>query len=106
LLDCFWQPAHLVVSLAHSFFADSHWSLVHFSTCVGIEAFDESAAEVAGAGLVLGGDAEVCAMAALDRSAARNAAVRQKPIRDMRVSSFSTQELNGGVEKTLHQLAK
>jgi hypothetical protein len=106
LFHCFWQSAHLAVSLAHSFFAASHCSFVHFSTCVGIEAFDESTAEVAGAGLVLGGDAEVCAMAALDRSAARNAAVRQKPVRDMRVSSFSTQKLNGGVEKTLHQLVK
>jgi hypothetical protein len=73
------------VSLAHSFFAASHWSFVHFSTCVGIEALDESVADVAGAGFVTGGDAEVCAIAALDRTAARNAPVRQKLIRDMRV---------------------
>ena len=53
-----------------------------------MEAFDESVADVAGAGLVAGGDAAVCAIAALDRIPARNAAVRQKPIRDMRVSSF------------------
>src|SRR5664279_3288943 len=97
LLDCFWQSAHLVVSFAHSFFAASHWSLVHFSTCVGTEAFDESAADVAGAGLVAGGDAAVCAMAALDRTAASNVAVRQKPIRDMRVSSFLDFEAGGGL---------
>src|ERR1019366_3976777 len=76
------------VSLAHSFFAASHWSLVQFSTCVDTEVFDESVADVAGAGFVAGGDAEVCAIAALDRPAARNAAIRQKPIRDMRVFLF------------------
>ena len=74
--------------MAHSFFAASHWSLVQFSTCVDTEVFDESVADVAGAGLVAGGDAAVCAIAALDRIPARNAAVRQEPIRDMRVSSF------------------
>ena len=78
----------MAVSLAHSFFAVSHWSFVQVSTWVGMEAFDASVADVAGAGFVAGGDAEVCAIAALDRAAARNAAVRQKPIRDMRVSSF------------------
>src|SRR5664279_4497787 len=92
LLDCFWQSAHLVVSLSHSFFAASHWALVHFSTCVGTEAFDESAADVAGAGLVAGGDAAVCAIAALDRTAVSNAAVRQGLVRDMRVSSFPGSE--------------
>jgi hypothetical protein len=90
----------LVVSLAHSFFAASHWSLVHFSTCVGIEAFDESVVEGAGVDLVAGDDGEVCASAAPERNAAKNAAVRQKPIRDMRISSFEIQELDGGVEKS------
>ena len=74
--------------MAHSFFAASHWSLVQFSTCADTEVFDESVADVADAGLVVGGDAEVCAIAALDRIPERNAAVRQKPIRDMRVPSF------------------
>jgi DnaJ-class molecular chaperone len=38
-----------------------------------MEAFDESVADVPGAGLVAGGDTAVCAMAALDRTAVRNA---------------------------------
>jgi hypothetical protein len=96
----------LVVSLAHSFFAASHWSFVHFSTCVGIEAFDEPVEDVAGDGLVAGGDAEVCAIAALDRTAARNAAVRQKLIRDIRVSSFWDSNAGWRVEKMLRQLIK
>jgi len=53
-----------------------------------MDAFDDSVADVAGADFVAGGDAAVCAIAALDRTAARNAAVRQRLIRDMRVSSF------------------
>jgi hypothetical protein len=51
-----------------------------------MEGFDESVADVAGAGFVASGDTEVCAIAALDRTAARNAAVKQKPVRDMSVS--------------------
>ena len=64
-----------------------------------MEAFDGSVADVAGAGFVAGGDAEVCAMAALDRAAARNAAVRQKPIRDMRASSFLDAKRQGQAAK-------
>jgi hypothetical protein len=75
--------------------------VVHFSTCVGIEVFDESATEVAGAGLVAGGDAEVCAIAAPDGTAARNAAVRQTLIRDMRVSSFLHAKAGQQHQKTL-----
>jgi hypothetical protein len=105
LFDCFWQSAHLAVSLAHSFFAASHWSFVHFSTCVGIEAFDESVADVAGDGLVAGGDAEVCAIAALDRTAARNAAVRQKLIRDIGVSFWKIKN-HGSFEKALFYFIK
>jgi hypothetical protein len=70
-----------------------------------MEAFDESVADVAGASFVAGGDAEVCAIAALDRTAARNAAVRQKLIRDIGVSFWRIRN-HGSFEKALFYFIK
>ena len=53
-----------------------------------MEAFDEFVADAVGAGFVAGGDTAVCAMAALDRTAVRNAVLRQKLVRDINVSSL------------------
>ena len=63
-----------------------------------MEAFDESVADVAVAGLFAGDGTGVCAMAALDRAAANNAAVRQKPIRDIGVFFFRIRT-HGSFEK-------
>jgi hypothetical protein len=52
-----------------------------------MEAFDESVAEAAGAGFVAGGDTAVCATAALDRTAVRNAVFRLKLVRDINLFS-------------------
>jgi hypothetical protein len=49
-----------------------------------VEGFDESVADAAGAGLVAGGDVEVCAMVALELMvAAKTTAVKQNQMRDM-----------------------
>jgi hypothetical protein len=71
------------VSLAHSFFAASHCFLVQVSTCVAVEGFDESGADVAGADLAAGGDTEVCATAAVElMTTAKPIAVSQNRMRD------------------------
>jgi hypothetical protein len=65
-------------------------------------AFDESVPDVAGAGFVAEGDAGVCAIAALGRTAAKNADASQKPVRDIGVSSIWDSGMPGGsVGKTL-----
>lgn len=52
-----------------------------------MEGFDDTGEDFAVAGLVSGGDTEVCAIAALDRATVKNIAFRQKLIRDISVSS-------------------
>jgi hypothetical protein len=52
-------------------------------SCVDMDAFDESVADAAGAGFVAGGDTEVFAMAELDRTAVRNAVLRQSQVRNI-----------------------
>jgi hypothetical protein len=59
-----------------------------------MEAFEESVAD-AGACFVAGGEPEVCAMAALDRTAVRNAVIRQKRVWDMNVSYLEIGIPNG-----------
>ena len=51
-----------------------------------MEGLDDAGEDFAGAGLLAGRDTEVCAIAALDRAAAKNIAFRQKLVRDIRVS--------------------
>jgi hypothetical protein len=82
LFHCFWQLAHLVVSLAHSFFAASQCALVQLSTLAGTDALDVPAV-AAGAGLVAG----ACAIAAPDSAAVTIAAIRQKLVRGLSMSS-------------------
>jgi len=83
LFHCFWQLAHLALSLAHSFFAASHRALVQVSTLTESEGFDDD--EAAAAGLV--DDGGVCAIAALDSTTVTMAAARQKLVRDLFMSS-------------------
>ena len=52
-----------------------------------MDGFDDAGEDLAGAGLVSGGDTEVCAIAALDRATVKNIAFRQKLVRDISVSS-------------------
>ena len=85
LFHCFWQLAHLAVSLAHSFFAASQCALVQVSTRAGKDVFEASVA-AADAGLVAAGDG-VCAVAALDSATVKMAAFSQKLVPGIFMSS-------------------